>query len=124
MRAKIELVGSVSHNGRKSCVKNKPFFTTNISDISYYLRQSQFEVTILEKEKEVEVELEIKDIEDEIKDIEDDELTLYDENDLSSMKKSELKEIAINEFDISFEPKVTKKAIIEFILQEQQFGSD
>jgi hypothetical protein len=48
MRAKVELIGALTHEGRgRRFERNKPQILTKPSDIAYYKAQSEFSVTML-----------------------------------------------------------------------------
>ena len=54
MRARIELRGALTHEGRgRKSVRGKPFYSTNASEIAYYRSCGEFIVTVLSTDEAV-----------------------------------------------------------------------
>ena len=147
MRARIELVGCLTHTARRPCVKGKPFYTTNASDIAYFQAQGVFSVTVLEEDKPKKAkaakpkakkaappppepepdepeEGDEGDGDEGDGDDEDegDDLTVpsYTKSDLEATKKADLQALAADEFDLSLDPdKMSKKEMVAAIIKAQ-----
>lgn len=148
MRARIELVGCMSHSARgRTAQKGMPFYSTNAADIAYYQTVGEYRVSILDAPKakpapkpapkaapkpepkpetppppppeDDEEDPETDEASEEIETDEDD-VPVYTKTDLEKMTKAALAELAAEDFDVELDAdNLRKSQMVAAILKAQ-----